>query len=140
MIAGAEAKRSGRVPRIARLASDLLSARATHATKGLASAPAPGATPEYGAYLVDLANCRVCHHASLQGGPHPLAFTNEPEPPDLQPGGPLERYTRTDFARAMRQGRTPEGRALDPAFMPWPLYAGLSELELDALWKYLTGR
>lgn len=122
------------------LASDLLSARAAHATKGRPAAPPPAATPEYGAYLVDLANCRVCHHASLQGGLHPLAFADEPEPADLRPGGALERYSRADFARAMRQGLTPEGRALDPAFMPWPLYAGLSELELDALWRYLTGR
>ncbi len=119
------------------LASDLLSARAARSRAALPAAPPPSATPEYGDYLVDLANCRVCHHASLEGGLHPLASPDEPEPADLRPGGALEHYSRADFARAMREGRTPEGRVLDPAFMPWPLYAGLSELELDALWQYL---
>ena len=136
------AARAGWLTRLALatgLASDLLSARAAAAREEHSDAPMPAATARYGGYLVDLANCRVCHHASLAGGVHPLAFEDEPAPPDLRRGGVLDRYDRTGFARAMRQGRTPGGRALDPAFMPWPLYAGLNDLELEALWLYLRG-
>ena len=98
------------------------------------------ATPEYGGYLADIGGCRVCHHADLRGGLHPLAIPGEPVPPDLRIGGALEGWSREDFARAMREGRTPDGRRLDREFMPWPFYAGLSEQEIDAIWRYLRSR
>ena len=41
-----------------------------------------------------------------------------------------------DFARAMRQGRRPDGSALDP-FMPWEVFGKMNDAELHALWVYL---
>ena len=91
----------------------------------------------YGAYLVEAGGCKVCHNAQMTGGLHPLALPGEPEPPNLTPGGPLARWTSQDFVRALRTGITREGRVLDPTFMPWPGYSGMSDLELRAIWKYL---
>lgn len=101
------------------------------------AAPEVGPTAAYGEYLVALGGCRVCHRADLAGGLHPLSLPGEPVPPDLTPRGPLGGWTRSDFARAMREGRTPEGRVLDREFMPWPAFAGLDDVELEAIWAYL---
>ncbi len=95
------------------------------------------ATAEHGAYLLSIGNCRFCHGRDLRGGFHPLARPGEPEPPDLMPGGALAGWNRNDFARAMRTGWTPDGRRLDRNFMPWPGYAGLEDVEIDALWSAL---
>jgi mono/diheme cytochrome c family protein len=101
------------------------------------AAPEPGPTAAYGEYLVALGSCRVCHRADLAGGLHPLSLPGEPVPPDLTPRGPLRDWTGRDFERAMRAGRTPEGRVLDREYMPWPTFAGLEEGELEAIWAYL---
>lgn len=92
---------------------------------------------EYGEYLVALGSCRVCHRADLKGGLHPLSLPGEPIPPDLTASGPLRAWHRADFDRAMRAGVTPDGRSLDREAMPWPAFAGLSDLELEAIWRYL---
>jgi len=120
------------------LAPDLISAEQV-ARRAPPRSPA-GASPaaDDGAYLVAVGSCRVCHRADLAGGLHPLSLPGEPVPPDLTPKGPIGRWTRHDFARAMREGRTPDGRVLDRAYMPWPGFAGLSEREIDAIWRYLA--
>lgn len=107
----------------------------------IAAAPvAPRAGDEnesFGAYLVDIASCRVCHHANLAGGPHPLSLPNEPSPPDLTASGPLSTWSRDDFHKAMRTGVTPDGRSLSATYMPWPHFAGMTDPELNAIWRYL---
>ena len=45
-------------------------------------------------------------------------------------------WTEADFFRAMREGRRPDGRGLDP-FMPWRSFSAMSDTELSALWLYL---
>lgn len=37
----------------------------------------------------------------------------------------------------LRTGVTPYGKALDPEFMPWDVYANMTDEELKALWMYL---
>ncbi len=37
----------------------------------------------------------------------------------------------------MRTGTTPDGRSLNPAFMPWPEYARMTDDDLTALFVYL---
>jgi len=103
------------------------------------AAPPPSRAPDahYGAWLVQVGLCQVCHGQDLAGGLHPLAAADEPVPPDLRRGGALEGWSEADFRLAMRAGVTPDGRTLDPAFMPWPHFALLGDVELAALWSYL---
>jgi len=118
---------------------DILSAERAADTRLPIERPPPRApSAEYGRYLARIGLCHLCHHADLRGGLHPLALPGEPEPPDLRPDGPLATWTRDEFARALRAGEGAGGRRLDPAWMPWPRYAGLDDLEIDALWAYLT--
>ena len=48
----------------------------------------------------------------------------------------LGRWSKADFYRAIREGRKPDGSALNP-FMPWQTLRQLNDTELDALWVYL---
>jgi cytochrome c553 len=99
------------------------------------AAPAPGVTPGYGEYLVSLAGCGRCHGPALRGGTVPGAPRGTPRAPDLSTAG-LGDWSESDFLRAMRGGRRPDGSAIDTS-MPWPYYAQMSDLELGAIWEYL---
>lgn len=37
----------------------------------------------------------------------------------------------------MREGTRPGGEPIDREYMPWPGFAGLSDLEIEAIWIYL---
>lgn len=98
-----------------------------------ASPPPPG-TIEYGRYLADIAGCHGCHGYGLSGG-------RVAGPPDLPPASNLTptgigQWTETDFTRAMREGKRPDGTTLD-AFMPWIAFGKMSDSDLHALWLYL---
>ena len=98
---------------------------------------APAATPEYGRYLADVTGCHGCHGYGLSGG----RVAGPPELPpaaNLTPAGGIARWTEADFARAMREGRRPDGSAIDE-FMPWRAYHYMTDDELRALWRYLRG-
>jgi mono/diheme cytochrome c family protein len=92
-----------------------------------------------GAYLASVGSCRVCHGDALRGGLHPLALPEEPEPPDISGHGPMANWSQEQFRLAMRSGLTPDGRNLDPRYMPWPQFAELRDDELGALFEYLSG-
>ena len=47
-------------------------------------------------------------------------------------------WTEADWFRAMREGKRPDGGAIDP-FMPWRLYARMTDDELRAMWLYFKG-
>ena len=138
-----------REPRPARIGWLTRLALATGQAEGLLSAEGidpkdppprefrPSRSAAYGRYLVDLGSCRICHHADLRGGLHPLALPGEPPPSDLRPGGALDGWTLADFERAMQEGATPDGRVLDRSYMPWPAFAGLEAMEVEAIWLYL---
>ncbi len=140
-------KRVGWLTRVivaAGLAPDIFSAEearvvrsAPRGTAASAALDAPS-NDRSGAYLVEIGNCRVCHKADLRGGLHPLALPGEPPPPPLVGAGAMPGWHLDDFRRAMREGRTPDGRSLDPEFMPWPAYQRLTDKEIEALWRYLA--
>ena len=100
------------------------------ATRGRATAPPPGPTLEYGDYLAHI-TCIGCHGPDLRGGPSP-----NPEVPgsDLAAVGS---WSYDDFANTMRTGERPSGAAMDPANMPWPAFAAMTDDELRALHTYL---
>lgn len=99
--------------------------------------PRPAETVEYGAYLV--VGCTSCHGQNLSGGPilgAPPSFGN---PANLTPHeSGLGGWTREDFVVAMRDGRRPDGTAINPEQMPWRNYRRMTDVELHALYAYLS--
>lgn len=93
-------------------------------------------TAEYGHYLAQA--CTGCHGKHFSGGAVPGVPPSFPKAANLTPDAAsgLGSWNKTDFYRALREGRKPDGSALDP-FMPWKALRQLSDTELDALWAYL---
>lgn len=89
----------------------------------------------YGKYVAFTGDCHNCHGPNLAGqqAPEPGA----PYSPDLTPNGNLNQWSQEEFLTAMRSGMTPDGRQMDPAFMPWKDYGRLSDDDLTALYLYL---
>lgn len=100
------------------------------------SAPARGPSVEYGKYLVDTNDCRVCHGPGLNGGPFPDP-TIKVITPNLTRGGEVGFWTEEQFVNTIRTGLTPSGHELDPALMPWKDYQYMTDDELSAIYKYL---
>lgn len=96
-------------------------------------APIPPRNQESrGAYLARVSSCITCH----DGGPG-KAFG-----PGMTPSANLTHHeeglagwTLQQFAVAVREGRRPDGSELDP-FMPFGVYAGLSDEDVAALWEW----
>ncbi len=100
--------------------------------------PPAGPTAAYGAYLA--MSCQGCHGADFTGGPIPGRPPDWPPASDLTPAGRLAGWDLEGFRRTLRTGTTPEGRTLDPAYMPWPAFAAMTDDELEALWRFLRTR
>jgi len=100
------------------------------------TAPEKGVSVEYGEYLVNTNDCRVCHGEELNGGPFPDPTITRISP-NLTPGGETGFWTEEEFISTMRTGVTPGGHPLDPEFMPWQSYRQFYDEELKAIWLYL---
>jgi mono/diheme cytochrome c family protein len=94
------------------------------------SMPEIGANVATGEYYSRF--CRGCHGTDLHGGhvPDPAA----PAAPNLVI---TKRWSEDQFIDVFRTGRTPEGLALNPDYMPWRDIAKLSHDELRGLYMYL---
>ena len=106
----------------------------SHATQ--VPAPERGVNKEYGEYMVDTNDCRVCHGPKLNGGPFPDPTITKISP-NLTPDGELAAWTEEQFITALRTGVTPSGHELDSEFMPWKDYSNFYDDELMAIWLYL---
>ena len=100
------------------------------------TAPEVGVSAEYGEYMVDTNDCRLCHGKELNGGPFPDP-TRKKISPNLTPGSELAFWTEEQFIDTIRSGVTPSGHQLDPEFMPWKDYRNFYDDELKAIWLYL---
>ncbi len=100
------------------------------------SAPERGASVEYGEYLVDTNDCRLCHGPNLNGGPFPDP-TKKKISPNLTPGGEVGFWSEEQFVDTIRTGKTPGGHDLDPEYMPWKDYRSFYDEELQAIFMYL---
>ena len=100
------------------------------------TAPERGVSVEYGKYLVDTNDCRICHGPELNGGPFPDPTITKISP-NLTPGGEVGFWTEEQFIETIRTGTTPGGHALDPHLMPWELYRLFYDDELKAMHMYL---
>jgi cytochrome c553 len=94
----------------------------------------PDTSVAYGAYLANVAGCRGCHGLHLSGG-RVIGPPGTPQASNLTPRG-LAGWTEADFVRTIRTGRRPSGTVLN-SFMPWPVLARMTDLELRAIWLYL---
>ena len=96
--------------------------------------PAATATLAYGDHLVQV--CRGCHGEHLSGGklkgdPHmPIVANLTPHETGLKD------WTEADFLRALREGKRPDGTAINEA-MPWKAYGQMGDTELKAIYAYL---
>jgi cytochrome c553 len=99
-------------------------------------APRPDPAANEGAYLLAVAGCTFCHGQDLRGGqgPEPGA----PPAPDITAAGPWGERTFDQFANTVRTGVTPDGRNINPAFMPWVGYGRMTDEELGEIWAYLV--
>ena len=93
------------------------------------------ADAEFGAYLAT--SCMGCHGSDFAGGPIPGAPPDAPLASNLTPAGNLSGWDEAGFIAVMRTGITPEGKELDPAIMPWPIGASMTDVELQAMWSFL---
>ena len=99
------------------------------------TAPERGASVEYGEYLMNINDCRLCHGQELAGGPSPDP-TDKWISPNLTPGGELGFWTEDQFISTLRTGVTPSGHQLNEN-MPWQDYREFYDDELKAIWLYL---
>ncbi len=109
---------------------------------GTAVADVPPSQVDRGVYLALAGNCAGCHTArgglAYAGGrpietPFGTVYSSNLTP-DAEHG--LGRWTAAHFRRAMRHGRSADGRLLLPAF-PYEQYSMLQQADLDALFSYL---
>ncbi|MCT4656002.1 MAG: cytochrome c [Cohaesibacter sp.] len=97
--------------------------------------------PERGAYLARMSGCIACH-TNFKGGGKPLAggvalktdfgTFYSPNLTTHKIEG-IGDWTVNDFAKAVRQGVSPEGRPYYPAF-PYPFYTKMSDQDIADLW------
>jgi mono/diheme cytochrome c family protein len=99
------------------------------------AAPQRGVTREYGEYLVNTGDCASCHGTALNGSQSPEP--GSPFSPNLTPAGSLADWSQDDFINTIRTGITPDGRSLDPNYMPWKEYARKTDDDLTAIFLYL---
>jgi mono/diheme cytochrome c family protein len=100
-----------------------------------AAAPAQTDKLAWGEHLT--MSCRGCHGHNFSGGPVPGTPPSFPEGANLTPHETgLGGYDKSDFTRALREGKRKDGSTLDP-FMPVQLTRKLSDDEIDAMWSYL---
>ena len=134
-----------------RIAKGLLGATAVGLAGlgALAAWPAAGPPPEIaeegdvdrGVYLARAAGCIACH-SDVEGGGAPLAGGVEFETPfgtiwspnlTTDPVHGMGGWTIGEFARAVRQGVSPEGEPYYPAFT-YPFYARFTDQQIADLW------
>ena len=100
---------------------------------GSITAPPEGETVEYGEYLVSFQDCVVCHGPTLDGtGQSPVV----PPGPSL---AVVKGWTAEQFITTLRTGVDPSGHPLGD-IMPWRAIARLTDLELTAIYMYLSAQ
>lgn len=102
--------------------------------KNLTSPPI-GNSPEYGEYIVRTHGCKGCHAPNLGGGKSPDPVS--PPVPDISKGSNSGKWTKDQFIAFFKTGKTPDGRLLNPHFMPWEGLGALSEEEIESVFNYI---
>jgi cytochrome c553 len=133
---GASALRPlGRALLVAGLIDEISAERIDHGRRALAAPPADSLS--HGRYLAGIAGCTYCHLPSLEGRTEPFGPPDAPIAPSLKTR--TAGWTEADFVRAMRTGRAPDGRTIDP-FMPWEFYGRMTDAELHSIWRFVESK
>ena len=82
--------------------------------------------------------CVGCHRLAFEGGPIAAGPPDWPAAPNLTQAGNLKDWSEADFLKAMKTGVRPDGTNLNPVAMPWPILGKMSDLELRAIWAYVS--
>lgn len=92
---------------------------------------------EFGRHVASV--CMGCHAADLTGGKVPGGDPSWPPAADLTPSADgLGVWSYEQFVDAMREGRRPDGTALQaPMAMVTTYTRNMSDTEMEALWTYL---
>ena len=93
----------------------------------------PQITPDYGKYVA--VSCTGCHRANFKGGDG--LIPGSPKVPNITATGKLGKMSEEQFIQTLRTGVTPEGKKLDPKFMPWEGAKEFTEVEIKSLYVYL---
>ena len=106
-------------------------------SKPLEAAPEPGPTARYGEYLAT--GCVGCHGPNFSGGPIPGVPPSWPPASNLTPHQEtgLGDWSRQQFMETLRTGTLPSGRQMNNRHMPWQTTAAMTDMELQALWRFL---
>jgi mono/diheme cytochrome c family protein len=91
-------------------------------------------SPAYGKYLA--VSCTGCHRDNFKGGD--ALIPGSPAVSDITAAGNVGKWTEAQFIQALRTGITPEGKKLDPKYMPWPMAREYTETEIRSLYLFLT--
>ncbi|MVM33841.1 c-type cytochrome [Spirosoma sp. HMF4905] len=86
-----------------------------------------------GKYLA--VSCIGCHQPSMKGGKPTLPGGSRIA--DLTRSGATGRWTKEQFIRTLRTGKTPTGHQLNNNEMPWKMTAQYTDSELKSLYQYL---
>ncbi len=106
-----------------------------HAQPAIA-APPPEGTITYGRHAAQL--CTGCHQADFGGGPMDHGGPDAPPASNLTAHARgLATWSESDFLRAMRTGKRPDGSEINGAFMPWRAVGQAQDEELRSIWRYL---
>jgi mono/diheme cytochrome c family protein len=100
-----------------------------------------------GEWLYRVAGCVGCHSPPESDRPHLSGGRDNPTPfgvfyaPNISPHPTdgIGDWSREDFDRAIRRGRSPDGRAYWPTF-PYMAYTAMTDEDVDALWAYLRAQ
>ena len=119
---------TGKMP----IAAELIDHKATT----LDAPPETAINATYGEHIAQ--PCVGCHRLRFEGGPIAAGPPDWPPAANLTQAGNLKDWSEKDFLTAMRTGVRPDGSNLNPIAMPWPILSQMSDLELRAIWAYIS--
>lgn len=108
-----------------------------HQAAHVVEPPAPAVNTDFGRHLVGV--CFGCHRANLEGGLVPGGDPSWPAAANLTPHADgIAGWKFEDFARALKEGKRPDGAELRQPMAAMKGYAAkMTDTELAAMWAYL---
>lgn len=128
---------AGPLPRVMFVAGKmhLLSAEEVDHRKPHLAHVAAEPTVEYGRYIA--VGCTGCHGPGFSGGQIPGAPPGFGVAANISPSGRVAQWSETEFITALRTGVRPDGTRIDANRMPIKLIGQMSDVELQAVYRYL---